>query len=246
MPSPFENEILRLGDAHAATLDDDAREYWRENGARIARNLSDVRALMQKHDIKRALDIGPSFQTVIFRQLFPDVVLETMGWDDHRYRTGPDTVHHALDLNQTTSPESCPLPAPVDLILFLEVIEHLHTSPIHALRYLHRCLAPEGIMMITTPNAAYLRNRLWLLLGHNPYELIRDNDTNPGHFRELTRAELIHYCEQAGFTVVEAKIENLYRSGNAIWRLFGYVTNWCPRNFRRDMTVLVRKAKPPA
>ncbi len=241
MTSPFEAEIIRLGNAHAASLDADAQTYWRENGDRIARNLSDVRALMTRHTIKRALDIGPSFQTVIFRQVFPDVVLETMGWEDHRFLTGPDTVHHALDLNQAATAAACPLPAPMDLILFLEVIEHLHTSPIHVLRYLHRCLAPDGVMMITTPNAAYLRNRLWLLLGHNPYELIRENGTNPGHFRELTRAELIAYCEQAGFTVMEAKIESLFRSGSAIWRFFANATNWCPRNFRRDMTVVVRK-----
>jgi predicted SAM-dependent methyltransferase len=246
MTSPFETEIKRLGDAHAATLDAEAQLYWRDYAERIARNLTDARALMAQHPVKRVLDIGPSFQTVIFSKLFPDIALETMGWQDDRFRPGPDTVHHTLDLNQTAHPEACPLPAPVDLILFLEVIEHLHTSPSHVLRYLHRCLHPEGMMLITTPNAAWLRHRLQLLIGQNPYALIRESAANPGHFRELTRAELVDYCEQCGFTVVDAKIENLFRFGSPVWRLFARVTDWGPENFRRDMTVLVRKANPPA
>lgn len=246
MTSPFETEIKKLGDAHAHALDAEAQQYWRENGDRIARNLADVRALMARQPIRRVLDIGPSFQTVIFDKLFPDITLETMGWEDHRFRPGPVTVHHALDLNHTASPESCPLPAPVDLILLLEVIEHLHTSPAHVLRYLHRCLNAGGIMVITTPNAAWLRNRLRLLTGHNPYELIREDASNPGHFRELTRAELIRYCEQCGFTVIDARIENLFRFGNPLWRLFARVTDWGPQSWRRDMTVVVRKDARPA
>ena len=236
MKSELDNEIKKLGDAHASTLADEAQRYWRENGDRIAQNLSDVRALCANHSVKRVLDIGPSYQTVIFKKLFPEIALETMGWEDHRYRPSPDTVHHALDLNHTAMPESCAVPPPVDLILFLEVIEHLHTSPGHILRYLFRCLNPGGIIVITTPNAAFLRNRWRQLKGYNPYELIREDGSNPGHFRELTRTELIKYCQQSGFVVIEAKIRNLHKFGTSTGRLFALITSWLPQSFRHDMT----------
>lgn len=241
MNSALKIEIKRIGDAHASTLAPEAQGYWRENGDRIAQNLADVSALMARHPIKRVLDIGPSYQTVIFRQLFPQVELETMGWDDHRYRPGTGTVHHTLDLNRTADLESCPLPAPFDLILFLEVIEHLHTSPSHVLRYLHRCLNPGGIAVITTPNAAYLSRRLQLLIGSNPYELIREDASNPGHFRELTRAELVRYCTQSGFTVLEARTENLFRVYYFKLRLIMRIAGWLPQSFRHDMTVIAQK-----
>lgn len=241
MKSQSDIEIRKLGDAHARTLAEEAQRYWRENGARIAQNLSDVRGLCLNHSVKRVLDIGPSYQTVIFKKLFPDIVLETMGWEDHRYRPSPDTVHHALDLNQTATPESCVRPPPVDLILFLEVIEHLHTSPSHILRYLFRCLNPDGIIVITTPNAAFLRNRWRQLKGYNPYELIREDASNPGHFRELTRPELVKYCEQCGFTVIESKIENLHRFGTSTGRLFARISGWLPQSFRHDMTIVAQK-----
>lgn len=241
MTSLRDNEIKMLGDAHAGTLAEEAQRYWRENGDRIARNLADVQALCANYPIKRVLDIGPSYQTVIFKKLFPEIVLETMGWEDHRYRPTPKTVHHALDLNQTASPESCAVPPPVDLILFLEVIEHLHTSPSHILRYLFRCLNPGGIIVIMTPNAAFLRNRWRQLKGYNPYELIRENTSNPGLFRELTRAELVKYCERCGFTVLASKIDNLHRFGTSTGRLFASISGWLPQSFRHDMTIVAQK-----
>ncbi len=241
MKSRGDIEIKMLGDAHASTLAPEARRYWLENGDRIAQNLSLVRSLCVNNPVKRVLDIGPSYQTVIFKKLFPDITLETMGWEDHRYRPSPDTVHHAVDLNHTAKPESCPLPAPVDLILFLEVIEHLHTSPSHILRYLFRCLNPGGTIVISTPNAAFLRNRWRLLKGYNPYELIREDDSNPGHFREYTRAELVRYCELCGFDVIDARIENLHRFGTRTGRLFSRITHWLPQRFRHDMTVVAQK-----
>ena len=198
MKSQRHNEIKMLGDAHASALAEEAQRYWRANGDRIARNLVDVSTLCANHSVKRVLDIGPSYQTVIYKKLFPEIELETMGWEDHRYRPTPKTVHHALDLNQTAKPETCAVPPPVDLILFLEVIEHLHTSPSHILRYLFRCLNPGGIIVITTPNAAFLRNRWRQLKGYNPYELLREDASNPGHFRELTRAELSNTASDAG------------------------------------------------
>jgi SAM-dependent methyltransferase len=234
-------KVNALGDALASTLTPEAQRYWQENADRIASNIGDALSLCEANAIHRVLDVGPSFQTVIFKALQPGIEFETMGWEDARYRPASDTVHHPLDLNHTANPDSCITPPPFDLILLLEVIEHLYTSPRHILRYFYRCLKPGGLIVISTPNAAYLRNRFRLLFGANPFEHLREDVTNPGHFREYTRAELIDYCNVCGFDVIEARTENLFRYGSTLARFFAGVAQRLPQSFRRDMTIIARK-----
>lgn len=90
---------------------------------------------------------------------------------------------------------------PYDVIVFAEVVEHLYTAPEKVLRYLHSLMAPGGALVLQTPNAAALRKRLKLLLGRNPYERIRLDRANPGHFREYTVEELHGILAQTGFSV---------------------------------------------
>lgn len=234
-------DIKALGDEHARGLEPEAQKYWHENGVRIASNLSVVQSLCDQHDIKRVIDIGPSFQTIIFKRLMPHIELETMGWDDHRFRPTANTVHHTIDLNQTVQPQSCAAPVPADLILFLEVVEHLHTSPRHVLRYLWHCLNAAGFLVLSTPNATFLRNRLDMLFGVNPFEHIREETQNPGHFREYTRTELVNYSSSCGFRVIDARVDNLFAYGPGSGRLFSRISEWLPMSFRRDITLVAQK-----
>jgi hypothetical protein len=41
-----------------------------------------------------------------------------------------------------------------------------------------------------------------LLVGRNPFELIREDRSNPGHFREYTLGEIVSFAEQTGFAVI--------------------------------------------
>ena len=86
-----------------------------------------------------------------------------------------------------------------DLIIFAEVLEHLYTSPNQVLTYLSSILHEKGKIILQTPNAAVFHKRIQLLLGRNPYMLIRENKFNPGHFREYTKAELYTYAKNCGF-----------------------------------------------
>ena len=79
-----------------------------------------------------------------------------------------------------------------------EVIEHLYTAPELVLSFIKTFLAPEGFLIIGTPNAVSMDKRLSILKGENPYEKIRKDNTNPGHFREYTADELQQIGRQIG------------------------------------------------
>ena len=147
---------------------------------------------------QRVLDIGPSPLSTILRQHLPCAV-DTLGLESAT-DTSLGSVHYHADLN---CPDSLPLELPTyDLIVFAEVLEHLHTSPTIVLAALKRHLTPRGVLILQTPNAASLPKRLKLLAGRNPYELIREDPSNPGHFREYTLRELVAFSAQANLQVV--------------------------------------------
>src|SRR5438105_3728935 len=76
-----------------------------------------------------------------------------------------------------------------DIVVCAEVIEHLPISPMHVLRLLEAALRPGGWLVLQTPNAARIGNRVRLLAGCNPFEPLREDSVSPGHFREYTVAE---------------------------------------------------------
>jgi SAM-dependent methyltransferase len=147
---------------------------------------------------KRVLDIGVSPLAALLHQRLACPV-DTLGLETEQLGT-PNGDHHHADLN---TPESLSRSLPsYDLIVFAEVLEHLYTSPALVLAALKRLLAPGGVLIIQTPNAASLPKRLKLLAGRNPFELIREDRSNPGHFREYTLDEIRRFAEQTNFEVV--------------------------------------------
>jgi hypothetical protein len=82
-----------------------------------------------------------------------------------------------------------------------EVLEHLYTAPRLVLDFVRRLLVAGGCLVLQTPNAASLPKRLKLLFGRNPFEMIRTDPQNPGHFREYTRKELQSLAAISGFRI---------------------------------------------
>jgi hypothetical protein len=68
------------------------------------------------------------------------------------------------------------------------------------LAYLGQLIAPRGLLLLQTPNAVALRKRVRMLLGQNPFERLRVDRGNPGHFREYTASELRELLAGAGFS----------------------------------------------
>lgn len=187
----------------------------------------------------KVLDIGPHFLTRCMHDLFgDDVVVDTLGFQYHGMV--PEAMvaeHYEFDLNRAQHREQWLRARGHDVIVMAEVIEHLYTSPNLVLQFLRSLLVDRGVLIVQTPNAVSLRRRLGMLTGHNPFELIRDNYTNPGHFREYTADELCDFCRNNGFDDPVVVKQNYWPTA-AFYRLAGAVFP----NLREGLLIAAHRA----
>jgi trans-aconitate methyltransferase len=167
----------------------------------------------------RVLDIGMSHQTLLLRALHPEAELETLGYYDHRFPRMEEVRHTDYDLNDAADEARWPEMEPYDLIVLAEVIEHLYAPPTRVLRMLRRLLRPGGALLIQTPNAVNLRRRLALLRGHSPFEMIRDDMRNPGHYCEYTVENLMELARAAGLETGEYAVRNYFGEREPLYDL---------------------------
>lgn len=153
------------------------------------------------------LDIGSSVLTKALRSKIQKV--DTLGFSADSEDSHGNNYY--FDLNESREKILWRKDIPqYDKIVFCEVIEHLYTSPSQVLSFINSCLKPNGHVFIQTPNAVALNKRLKMILGKNPFELIREDYKNPGHFREYTAAELVTYLKKAGFDIEHLSFENYF------------------------------------
>ena len=199
----------------------------------------------------RILDIGTSpLTSLIAAEL--GVRPESMGLESGSSANG--FVHHRLDLNELQERSQWRTDVgPYDAIVFAEVLEHLYTAPELVLPYLRELLVPGGVLLLQTPNAVSLRKRAKMVLGVNPFERIRTERDNPGHFREYTASELKEFLAAAGFSVDRVWLKHYFdvryarhergdeppelivgALKNALYRLL-------PASLREGITILARR-----
>lgn len=228
--------------ARAATLDPEAVRYWERSRRRFERSVDLAAARIARGGVGRVLDVGASYQTLMLRRLFPALPIETLGFEDRRFAPEPPTRHWEFDLNAVPERGRWPeFGGGFDLVLFFEVIEHLHTAPSQVLAFFHAILAPGGTLLLSTPNALWLKNRVKLLTGRHPFEMIREDRQNPGHFREYTPLEMRRLAATAGFTVERVELDCLYNFSGRKDRVYARLARWLGGNFCRDMMFVLRK-----
>jgi 2-polyprenyl-3-methyl-5-hydroxy-6-metoxy-1,4-benzoquinol methylase len=129
-------------------------------------------------------------------------------------------------------------------VLCSEVIEHLD-SPSRLIREAHRILVDNGMLILTTPNIARIRNRIsFFLHGVSP------NICPPGkyspfsshewlHFREYTLEEIHKLLGENGFQVVESSylINQHFNESH----LRTMVKGLMPGSLRRGIMVVAHK-----
>lgn len=116
------------------------------------------------------------------------------------------------DLEQTPYPLA---EQSFDVVVLTEVFEHLREYPARTLAEARRILRPGGVLVLTTPNAAYLRNRVKLAIGRSVYTPLGDwlhGEPHARHAREYTRSELVSVVRHAGLDPVAVTGRHFYRS----------------------------------
>ncbi len=99
-----------------------------------------------------------------------------------------------------------------DLVLFMEVLEHLREDPMNILFEINRVLKPNGAFFLTTPNIASWKAIRRALNRENPAlfaPYLRHGGTDR-HNREYTFDEVIRLVGDAGFNVASADALDIY------------------------------------
>lgn len=245
------SRVARASGALAISPEEEARLYALYHAPRYRTVLD----LVTRHrpGPRSILDIGTSALTVLLHERF-GVPVDTLGFEpDGASATGR---HFHLDLNAVQREERPRTDLPrYDVVVFAEVLEHLPTSPRLVLGYLRGLLEPDGILVLQTPNAVHLVNRVKMVLGRNPYELINETPGNPGHFREYTAAELRAYAAATGFRLVSLDYGSYFdlrfahhSAGVRRRPVKAAVRNWLnrtlPPSLRPGLTLVLRRADP--
>ena len=219
-------------------LDADARHYLLFHARRYEHLLRAVLTLEPAP--RRILDIGPSFQTILLREALPQAAVDTLGFEDPRFPPRPGDTHIQYDLNHSPDRASWPAGERYDLVIMAEVIEHLYTAARPVLECVRGMLCPSGVLLIQTPNPVRLGRRFAVLRGVSPFDLIREDRRNPGHYCEFRLEELESGCTGAGFEVVHAELANYFRPMNAKERIYDLLCALLPGRLHDGITVIAR------
>jgi len=171
--------------------------------------------------------LHPAFAACFRRYLTPRTVLLDVGCGDgghygatvakevktyHGLDVSPEAVRKARagGLDAEVHDLSTPLPfaaATFDVVLCIEVLEHLF-DPAFVVAESHRVLIPGGHLIVSVPNAAYLGERLLLLLRGevNPKGSPDTASEAPWidpHIRFFTRRTIRKLLTEKGFVVRE-------------------------------------------
>lgn len=159
------------------------------------------------------LDVGCGEHAVLARGLARDDTYH--GMDVKTSIEAPIKHYASLDLDREDLATAFP-GRTFDVIFCGEVIEHVF-SPDRLLTQLASVTAPDGLIVLSTPNLAYWVNRLLLLVGINPLfvensahavlgrrlKALGQGNPTQGHIRLFTHRAMLDLLAREGFTVLK-------------------------------------------
>lgn len=252
-PWEFPVQSLALLDQVASRVrpDDPALEAWsahyfREHRARLA---GDLRIIGRHvHPSARILEYGavPLVMTAALAELGYAV----SGLDVRPERFATSIAGLGLRVARCdVETEPVPFAADAfDVVLFNELLEHLRINPVFTMREAWRVLAPEGKLLLSTPNLRSFRGIRNLLLrnqGHSAsagvFEQYEKLDTlgHMGHVREYTTREVADLLARIGF-----RVERIIFRGGHGRGVVGIAERLAP-SMRPFFTLVASKARPP-
>lgn len=186
----------------------------------------------------RILDLGicPVFSTLLVKNLnIKYIGLRGAFYLDQRNTiTGEIIVHTKLKDKDYKIPiidecniEKDKLPfddASFDIVLFLEIIEHLILNPIHIFKEIARVLKPNGVLLLTTDNANSFIKLLKFISFKSIYWPYNDSSFGDRHNREYLPYEIKDLLDGIGYRNTNVFMKNLlpYNFSDSFSKYLGY------------------------
>jgi len=223
------NDIQRRAAAIVSQYADAAKknkpDYYRYHRIRFEAILTMVMSLPGK----RVLEIGVNPGQ--FTEMLVNAGYEVFGTDifpEHRaevwQQLGVEVRRWNIDI------EEPPYPAGFfDIIIFSEVIEHLANPPLAALEQFSSLLAPEGHVIISTPNQFYFKSRmrtlfdvlLWQPFDHTEefarWATLRSDARYYTHSRLFGMKQLAWMAKTSGYHVISEEYHAAYEPVGLEW-----------------------------
>lgn len=204
---------LKTKEANRSSGSESSKVYRQVHGKRFEYILDYAKRFCPAKDTT-VLDFGRSGLTEVLNTYYS--TLSTIGFPlerdsgGHRESTPLDHIPHIVcDLTKAENVDQWPqTEQKFDLIIFCEVVEHVPVAPEFQIMLLASLLKEKGKLLISTPNAINWYNRLKMVIGRNPFEKIRFNLDNPGHFREYTAKEIQHWAIETDMKVLDLEMKN--------------------------------------
>ena len=215
-------------------------EYHRRRYAMLAGLVRDLSNKLSEDRPARVTIIGPGYEVPII-DLVANVEITTVGLGETTTVNG--RTHVQFDLRWLLDGTRVPDLAPADILLLCEVIEHLPYPPEIALSAFIPTVRAGGAFVVQTPNAARLDARMKLLLGKNPFELLRSSLDNPGHYREYTVADVGSMAAATNLSVELVACHNYLNGGGRhprVHKAYVRFESVVPTTLREGITAVLR------
>jgi len=174
-------------------------------------------------DKPRVLDIGAGQFAVLMKNIWNDDCTVADISDEYAGTIRDLGLEHIKFDLVRDEPE--PYAGQFDLIILSEVIEHMPIPPYMVLEKLRTMLAPQGRLVVTTPNLSRLRNVILLLTKGSIFSTweVPEDSRGLGHVKEYTAEEMEWHLRRAGFEHTDVYLTQLTNgassTGAKIFRL---------------------------
>jgi len=202
-------------------------EYRKSQARRFWKSLTLIRKWAPPDRPIRVLELGsaPYYFTLLLQRALPcqivGVNVEAGVWPGEATSAGgPKRVHLRWgDENSTEleihvfNIEKDPFPFAddsFDMVLCMEVIEHLTYSPTHMVTESHRVLRQGGKLVLSTPNAISMKQTAALLCNRSMEFPYSGYGVYGRHQLEFTVQELRALLEACHYRVLEAEVANVF------------------------------------
>jgi SAM-dependent methyltransferase len=170
---------------------------------------------------------------------------QVFSWDGGSGRQKVDLDFDHFNLEEARFPYA---DATFDVVVFCEIIEHLLMNPVHTLKEIRRVLKPEGLLVVTTPNVARMKNVLAMADGLSIYDPYSGFGPYGRHNREYSLHELVQLLKFSGFepeTTFTADAHHVDYSDHPRFQDAVRLVDWRRNDLGQYLFAAVRAKKQP-